>query len=154
VGYVVAPEPLVASLAADALSLYLSPPLLAQAQLFEFLDAGMLEPHLDWLRPRLRERRDALLGVFERRLPAPVTWTHPDGGYFIWLELPPPLDAASILERVSDAGVACVPSSAFHAGAPAPSGARLSFSYPPLDALREAAERLAGVVTDAARAVS
>ena len=66
VGYVVAPPPLAASVAADIVPLYLSPPLLAQAQLFEFLDGGMLEPHLEWLRPRLRERRDALLDVFER----------------------------------------------------------------------------------------
>lgn len=145
VGYVVAPAALATSLAADALALYLSPPLLAQAQLFEFLDAGMLEPHLRGLRPRLRERRDALLEVFERRLGPPVTWTRPDGGYFIWLELPPPLDAASILERASEAGVACVPGSAFHLGAGKPGGARLAFSYAPVDALRVAAER----VTDA-----
>ncbi len=149
VGYVVAPPPLAASLAADIVPLYLSPPLLAQAQLFEFLDGGMLEPHLEWLRPRLRERRDALLDVFDRRLGPPVTWTRPDGGYFVWLELPPPLDAAAILERVGEVGVTCVPGDAFHAGETVPHGARLSFSYPPVDELREAAERLATVVTEA-----
>jgi 2-aminoadipate transaminase len=146
VGYVVAPPAVAASVAADILPLYLSPPLLAQAQLFEFLDGGMLEPHLEWLRSRLRERRDALLEAFERRLRAPVTWTRPEGGYFLWLELPEPLDAAAMLARVSEAGVACVAGDAFHLGATAPHGARLAFSYPPIDDLREAAERLATVV--------
>jgi DNA-binding transcriptional MocR family regulator len=146
VGYVVAPPPLAGSLAVDITPLYLSPPLLAQAQLFEFLDGGMLEPHLEWLRARLRERRDALLEVFEHRLRAPVAWTRPDGGYFLWLELPEPLDAAAILARVGEAGVACVPGDGFHVGATAAHGARLSFSYPPVDELREAAERLATVV--------
>jgi 2-aminoadipate transaminase len=146
VGYVVAPPPLAAALAADITPLYLSPPLLAQAQLFEFLEGGMLEPHLEWLRPRLRERRDALLDVFAARLRPPVTWTRPDGGYFAWIELPPPLDAAAILERVSEAGVACVRGSAFHLGGSDSHGARLAFSYAPVDQLGEAAERLAAVV--------
>jgi DNA-binding transcriptional MocR family regulator len=149
-GYVVAPEPLAASLAADALALYLSPPMLAQAQLFEFLDGGMLAPHLADVRARLRTRRDALLDVFARRLPAPATWTRPDGGYFLWLELPPPLDAPAILRAALAAGVACVPGSDFFAGGGGHSAARLSFSYPPVADLRIAAERLADVVAEAA----
>ena len=87
VGYLVLPEALVAPIEALAASTYVSPPLLAQAQLYEFLAAGHLEPHLADVQAALRPRRDALLEVLDAELGAHATWTRPDGGYFLWLEL-------------------------------------------------------------------
>jgi DNA-binding transcriptional MocR family regulator len=150
VGYVVAPEALAGALAADARALYLSPPVLAQAQLHEFLDRGELEPHLAHVRELLRGRRDALLDVFARRLPVGAAWTRPDGGYFLWLELPPPLEMAVVLSRA--AGVACVPGTDFFAGEGGRNAARVSFSYPTVDAVRTGAERLADAIAATAPA--
>ncbi len=123
----------------------MSPPLLAQAQLQLFLDAGYLEPHLAYLAAFLRPRRDALLDAFAG-LPDGATWTRPDGGYFLWLELPERLDAADVNDRAAEVGVSFVPGAGFFADHPRRSSARLSFSYPSVDEIRTGAERLVELI--------
>ena len=140
VGYAVLPPQLVAPVAALATRTYVSPPLFAQAQLLEFLTAGHLAPHLEFLGRGLGERRDALLAELEA-LGDVATWTRPDGGYFLWLEQP--LDAAALLERALAAGVAFVPGAAFGGR---PGSARLSFSYPSAEEIRTGARRLVELV--------
>lgn len=140
VGYAVLPPQLVAPVEAIATRTYVSPPLFAQAQLLEFLSAGRLEPHLEFLGRALGERRDAMLAGLEA-LRDVATWTRPDGGYFLWLEQP--LDATALLERARPAGVTFVPGAAFGGG---PGSARLSFSYPSVDEVRAGARRLAELV--------
>jgi DNA-binding transcriptional MocR family regulator len=125
---------------------YVSPPLLPQAQLLHFLRAGHLEPHLDFLRSFLRPRRDALLEVLADGLAGTATWTRPDGGYFLWLELPEPLDAEELNRRAWEAGVTFVPGAGFFANGSGRGTARLSFSYPSVDEIREAATRLVALI--------
>lgn len=149
VGYLVLPEGLVAPLEALVTRTYVSPPLLPQAQLHDFLAAGHFEPHLEFLRSFLRPRRDALLEVLAEELPQGTAWTRPDGGYFLWLELPEAIDAAELNERARAAGVAFVPGAGFFHGDRGRSTARLSFSYPSVDEIRLGAHRLAGLVREA-----
>ena len=109
VGYVVAPVSLQGRLRALATATYVSPPLLAQAELYEYLHAGHLEAHLADLQSFLRPRRDALLEVFGERMAPDARWTRPEGGYFLWLDLPPRIDAATLARRSAAAGVTIVP---------------------------------------------
>ena len=145
VGYLIVPEHLVAPLTAAVARTYVSPPLLAQAQLQLFLEAGFLDPHLDHLAAFLRPRRDALLDAFTG-LPDGATWTRPDGGYFLWLELPERLDAAVVNDRAAEVGVSFVPGAGFFADHPRRSSARLSFSYPSVDEIRTGAGRLVELI--------
>jgi DNA-binding transcriptional MocR family regulator len=148
VGYLLLPERLVEPIGALATQTYVSPPLLPQAQLHHFLAAGHLEPHLASLRGFLRERRDALLETLAQELPEDARWTRPEGGYFLWLELPGALDTAALLGRARSAGVAFVPGSGFFPDGRGRSTARLSFSYPSVDEIRVGARRLAALVRD------
>ena len=145
VGYLVLPAALVAPIEALAMSTYVSPPLLAQAQLYEFLAAGQLEPHLENVRAALRPRRDALLAVLDAELSAHATWTRPDGGYFLWLELAHG-SAAQLAERAAAAGVPIVPGAGFYPGPGGERSARLSFSYPSPGEIHEGALRLAALI--------
>jgi 2-aminoadipate transaminase len=138
VGYLVLPERLVAPVRALATATYVSPPLLPQAQLLEFLAAGELEPHLEHVRRRLRPRRDAMLEALDAAMPAGADWTRPEGGYFLWLELPGD-DVAELLPRARAAGVDFVPGSGFGGGA---GSARLAFSYATADEIRTGVARL------------
>ena len=149
VGYLVLPQSLVPPLEALAMRTYVSPPLLPQAQLLHFLRAGHLEPHLEFLRAFLRPRRDALLEVLENGLAGAARWTRPDGGYFLWLELPEPLDTEELNARAREVGVAFVPGHGFFADGSGRGTARLSFSYPSVDEIREAATRLVAIVQSA-----
>jgi 2-aminoadipate transaminase len=149
VGYALLPPQLADPIEATAMRTYVSPPLLAQAQLFEFLDGGHLEPHLRDVGELLRARRDALLGVLDERLSGVATWTRPDGGYFLWLELPEPLDAGELEARAREAGVAFVPGARFFAGGRGAATARLAYSYPSVEEIGEGARRLADLVLEA-----
>jgi DNA-binding transcriptional MocR family regulator len=134
VGYFVLPPALDAELEALAVSTYITPVLLGQATVFEFLRRGNLEPNLERVRDLLRLRRDAMLEALDQELPS-ATWSHPEGGYFIWLELP--------RELPETPGVAVVPGTDFGG---APNTVRLAFSYVSPDEIREGIRRLAAAV--------
>jgi DNA-binding transcriptional MocR family regulator len=142
VGYVITPAALVQPLQEVAVAAYVSPPILAQAELYEYLSSGELEPHLDELCAFLRPRRDALLEAFDELMPSTARWTRPEGGYFLWLQLPPPLHANELAKRAAAAGVTFVPGGGFFAGDRGHDGARLSFSFPPVDSVRRGALEL------------
>jgi len=136
VGYFVLPQALDAELEAIAVSTYITPVLLGQATVFEFLRRGNLEPNLERVQGLLRVRRDAMLEALEQELPA-ATWSHPQGGYFVWVELPHELAAAP--------GVTFVAGTDFGG---APNTARLAFSYVSPDEIREGVRRLAAAVEE------
>ena len=103
VGYFVLPSQLELELEALAVSTYITPVLLGQATVFEFLRRGNFEPNLERVRGLLGARRDAMLEALERELPE-ARWSHPEGGYFIWLELPEGTDATALLGRRRQGG--------------------------------------------------
>jgi 2-aminoadipate transaminase len=150
---VILPEALVAAFERIATRTYVSPPLLPQAQLHDFLATGGLKPQLEFLRSFLRRRRDALLEGLEVGMPEGTRWTRPEGGYFLWLELPSELDTVELSERASAAGVAFVPGTSFFRDDRGRDSARLSFSYPSVEEIRVGASRLAGVVRQATETV-
>jgi DNA-binding transcriptional MocR family regulator len=149
VGYLVLPPALAARVEARALATYVSPPLLPQAQLHAFLAAGLLEPHLARASAQLRERRDALVEALREHLPA-ARFAAPEGGYFLWAELPVP--AAELLERARRAGVVFEPGAVFSPTGGETHGARLAFSWEPPGRIREAVARLAHVAKEVAHA--
>jgi 2-aminoadipate transaminase len=148
VGYLVLPEELVAPIEALATRTYVSPPLLPQAQLLDFLSTGAFEPHLEFLASFLRPRRDALLERLETDLSGLAQWTRPEGGYFLWLELPAHVDAGELNTAATAAGVSFVPGAGFFGDGRGGSTARLSFSYPSADEIREGAQRLTALIRE------
>jgi 2-aminoadipate transaminase len=145
VGYLILPEALVAPIEALVTRTYVSPPLLAQAQLLEFVLSGSFEPHLEFLSSFLRPRRDALLEHLDADLTGRAQWTRPDGGYFLWLELPPAIDAAELNAAAADVGISFVPGAGFFGAA---NTARLSFSFPSVEEIHEGAQRLTALVLE------
>ena len=142
VGYFVLPAALERELEALAVSTYITPVLLGQATVFEFLRRGNFEPNLERVRSLLGARRDAMLEALEAELPG-ARWSHPEGGYFIWLELPEGTDTTALLGPAGEAGVTYVPGPDFGG---APNTARLAFSFVSLDEIREGVRRLAALV--------
>ncbi|HXF98898.1 MAG TPA: PLP-dependent aminotransferase family protein, partial [Gaiellaceae bacterium] len=143
-GYFVLPAADAPAFEARAVSTYISPPFLAQATVAEFLARGRFEPNLERARELLRERRDALLRALARELPTGASWSRPEGGYFVWLELDG-ADASALARRAAEEGVAVVPGADFF---PAGRGLgrsalRLAFSYEPPERIEEAVARLA-----------
>ena len=116
---------------------------LTQRAVARLLHQGFAD-HLDRIRAGYRRRRDALLAALRDHFPASARWTHPPGGFFVWVELPRRLDGDRVCEEaLAEARVAVVPGSAFAATAGAPaSRLRLSFASCAPDEIRTAIERL------------
>ena len=149
VGYLIVPERLVPVLERLALDLYVSPPIVPQAQLFEFLRRGLFEPNLERVRACLRARHDAMLEALAAEVAPGAAWSRPGGGYFLWLELSGDLDAGALLARARERGVSFVPGCDFFPNGGGESAARLAFSFPSPDEIREGIRRLGALVRDA-----
>ena len=68
-----------------------------------------------------------MLAALEREMPAGVSWNAPDGGMFLWVQLPKQMNAALLLPKAVERNVAFVPGSAFYADNPQTHTLRLSF---------------------------
>jgi 2-aminoadipate transaminase len=143
VGYLLVPEAMALALEDVVASTYISPALVTQATVLEFLSRGLLEPNLERTRGLLRARRDAMLEALEREFAGRARWSRPEGGYFLWLDLPEGTDATELLGRAAAAGVAFVPGSDFGGE---PNSARLAFSFASPAEIDEGVSRLAGLV--------
>ena len=150
VGYFVLPDRLAAELEAQAVSTYITPVLLAEATVYEFLRRGAFEPNLERVRGLLRERRDAMLGALESELGGRASWSRPEGGYFLWLDVG--VDASELLGRAEQAGVTFIKGADFFPpGEGGERSVRLAFSFVSPAEITEGIERLAALVPAAAR---
>jgi DNA-binding transcriptional MocR family regulator len=94
-----------------------------------------------------RGRRNAMLAALDAHMPKGVTWTKPEGGLFVWVTLPPDIDAAALLKRaVSEAKVAFVPGHAFFADGSGRNTMRLSYSLPSEASITDGIARLANLI--------
>jgi 2-aminoadipate transaminase len=150
VGYLLLPDELVAAIEDFVLENYVSPSIFVQAALFEFVNGGFFEPNLERLRRELRRRRDTMLAALARELGDAARWNEPDGGYFLWLELPEDVDVASLAERSQQAGVTFVKGADFYADGGGEHAVRLAFSFAPPDEIDEGVARLSRLVREAA----
>ncbi len=141
VGYFVLPDALAGRVEAAAAAAYITPALLSQATVYEFLRRGNLESNLERVCGLLRARRDAMLRALERHLPE-ATWSEPEGGYFLWLELPESIETAELRAE----GVTFVPGADFFTGAGGETAIRLAFSYASPSEIEEGVRRLASAV--------
>jgi 2-aminoadipate transaminase len=141
VGYFLLPPDLERDLEATAVSTYITPALLGQGTVYEFLQRGNFEANLERVRDLLRVRRDAMLTALERDFPAEARWSRPQGGYFLWLDLP--RDSDELLARAEEDGVTFVPGTDFGGD---PSSARLAYSFVSPDEIDEGVRRLAALV--------
>ena len=145
VGYFVSPDELARGLERTATSTYITPGLLAEATVHEFVRRGAFEPNLERVRGLLRERRDAMLAALEAELAGRATWSRPEGGYFLWLDLD--VDAGELLGRAEQQGVTFVRGTDFFPpGGGGERSARLAFSYASPGEIEEGVAKLAALV--------
>jgi DNA-binding transcriptional MocR family regulator len=141
VGWFVLPEALARELEATATATYITPVLLGQATVYEFLQRGLFEPNLERVRGLLGARRDAMLDALARELPE-VRTSHPQGGYFLWAELDG-VDASELLTRAEAGGVTFVNGADFGGE---PGSLRLAYSFVSPDEIAEGVARLAAAL--------
>jgi 2-aminoadipate transaminase len=119
---------------------------LSQRAAAELLSSFDYDAHLAKIRPVYGERCVAMLAALVRHMPPSARWTRPDGGLFIWAELPQGVSADAIFDEALREKVAFVPGSAFYADAPRHEMMRLNYSNRPPELIEEGIARLGRVI--------
>ncbi len=100
VGYVVGPRPVIAQIERLATRTYISPNMVAQGIVNQFVRSGAIARSIETVKDALRERVDVLAAALERELPQ-ARFVKPEGGYFMWVELPRGTDVDKLFEAAA-----------------------------------------------------
>ncbi len=102
----------------------------AQVLANEFMKKDIMHNYLKKLRTSYARRLDIMLRSLEEYMPAEINWTHPRGGFYVWLTFPESIDATAILKESINNSVVFVIGKAFDPESRRNNSLRLSFSYP------------------------
>lgn len=111
--------------------------------IYEFMAQGLLEPHIEEIKANYRNKRDVMIKALEDHCPEGITWTHPQGGLFLWVTLPEHMSATELFPKAVDLKVAFVPGQPFFPHGEGDNTLRLNFSFSPVDEIEEGIKRLA-----------
>jgi len=148
IGWLHAPVEVVRRIAIAKQSADLHTPTLTQRAAAQLLKTFDYAGHLARIRRSYGERCGAMLAALELELPAGARWTRPDGGLFLWLELPPRVTDRALFRHAIARNVAVVPGSAFYArrGPGRDRFVRLNFSNQTVARIGEGVRRLASAM--------
>jgi len=145
-GYVVAPLPMVRRLELAKQAADLHTAQLTQMVVHEVVKDGFLDKHIPTIRELYGNQCKAMLDAMDEHFPKEATWTKPDGGMFIWVELPNHINAMELLDEAIKNKIAFVPGAPFYANEPATNTLRLSFVTVPPDRIRAGIEVLGKLI--------
>jgi 2-aminoadipate transaminase len=148
VGWLVAPRPLLAKLVLGKQSSDLCSSTLTQHFVAAYFATADWHAYIDELRDLYHRRRDVILDALAEHLPAAASWTHPQGGLFIWVTLPDYIDTTDLLARALAENVAFVPGEAAFADGRGQHSMRLNFSSEADDDIREGVRRIGKIVAE------
>ena len=146
VGWAVAPAAIRDKLILAAESAVLCHSSFSQLTVREYLTTQPWLEQIKDFRELYRERRDATLSALDTMMPPGCHWTRPGGGFYVWLKLPNGVNAKAMLPRAIASRVAYVPGTGFYADGSGGQYARLCYSFPSPDRIREGIRRLASVI--------
>ncbi|MDR3136982.1 MAG: PLP-dependent aminotransferase family protein [Coriobacteriales bacterium] len=147
-GWVIAPHPVLARLNMVKQGTDLCGSALNQVIVEHYFNDIDWRANLNLLIEQYRLRRDAMLAALDELFPPEARWTHPEGGFFVWVTLPDYVDTTQMLPLALERGVTFVPGDGcYPAGSSLGKNAmRIAFCYEEPENLREAIGRLAAVI--------
>src|SRR5205814_10707191 len=104
VGYLAGPQATIAAIQKIATETYISPSMVSEAIVNDFCRSGAIERSIETVKEALRERLGLLTEALEREIPD-ASFVAPDGGYFLWVDLPEGADVDALFAAAQDRGV-------------------------------------------------
>ena len=150
-GWVVAPTDVIRRMAQAKQGTDLHTSTFDQMVVHQVARDGFIDRHVLHIREVYRRRRDLMLECLARAFPDPalgVRWTRPQGGLFLWVTLPAPIDAGVLLQQAIERKVAFVPGACFHPLGGGHNTMRLNFSNAAEPMIEEGMARLARVIAE------
>lgn len=145
-GWMIAPEPILAKVLLVKQGADLCGSAFAQVTAEQYFRNSSWRRTLRNLTETYAERRDAMLAALEEHFPAEARWTRPEGGFFVWVELPKYVDTKLMLADAVEHGVAYVPGDGFYPDGRGRNCMRIAFCYASCDRITEAVRRLGEVI--------
>ena len=146
IGWMVAPREVLRAATVVKQAADLHTATVAQRATARLLSRFDFNGHLERLRAVYGERCEAMIAALERHMPEGTRWTRPEGGMFIWAELPRGMSSDVLFPLALDKRVAFVPGAPFFAGEARHEFMRLNFSNRPPELLEEGMRRLGAVI--------
>ncbi|MDO4501498.1 MAG: PLP-dependent aminotransferase family protein [Erysipelotrichaceae bacterium] len=128
-GWVIADKDIIAKMVIAKQAADLQPNTLTQYIASEFLSITDIEQHIESIIKVYGHRRNVMLKALETYMPSDVTWTHPQGGLFLWITFPEGVDSKKLLQECIKRKVAFVPGEPFFAESPEKNHCRMNFSF-------------------------
>jgi len=114
----------------------------------EYMKRGLLPKQIERIREIYGRKLATMLKALEENMPEGVTWSKPEGGLFLWLELPKRMSANELFPKAIKNKVAYVIGSAFHCNGKGQNTMRINFSYPTEQQINEGMRRLGALIKE------
>ena len=148
-GWVVADEDVINKLTVLKQSADLHTDNLAQYAVVEFLDNNDLDAHVKEISDLYGKRKQLMADGLKKYFPAGVKYTNPEGGMFLWVEVPGVDDTVELFKECLKHNVAFVPGDPFFAGKPQPGAFRLNYSNAKEDQIKVGMKQLGEALQEA-----
>ena len=102
-----------------------------------------LDAHVEQIKALYKHRRDVIIDSMEKMMPEGVTWTHPEGGLFLWLTVPAGISARKVFDKCIEKQVAGVLGEFFYPNGNNDHHMRINYSNMPEDRIIEGIKRMA-----------
>jgi len=112
----------------------------------EYCKLGKLEENIESNVQIYKRKRDIILNALEKYFPKEVSWTKPQGGFFVVATLPEYIDTKKMLKEAIEENVAYVPGGPFFADEKGQNTMRLSFCYPSEEDIDEGIKRIGNLI--------
>jgi len=119
-----------------------------QYMIYAFLRAGKLEGQIQKLIKGYGQKRNLMLAEMEKNFPSELTWTRPEGGLFIWVEMPKHVSGSKMLPKAIEEKVVYVYGAPFYPDGRWDNTMRLNFSHAGPETIVEGIKRLGKVIKD------
>ncbi len=147
IGLVVGDSKIIAKVALGKQGVDLCTPGLTQRIAARYLQKGTIFERIKESVKIYRNKKNKMLSAIEKYVKVNgAKWTKPDGGLFIWLQLPETFDTMEMFEKAKKAGVAYIPGTAFYVDDRKSSAMRLSFCLPSEDEIEEGIKRIGKLI--------
>jgi 2-aminoadipate transaminase len=115
----------------------------------EYMNRGLLDPHIKKICEIYKEKMEIMLSAMDKYFPSQVEWTKPEGGLFTWVTCPEHISTRELFEKAILEKVAYVTGSAFFPNGGGENTMRVNFSHPTNEKISEGVHRLSKVLENA-----
>lgn len=148
IGWVVAHEKIVEKYITAKQAADLCTPAILQMAVAKYMEKGLLQRNLDKTIDMYRIKRDLMLDCFRNYMPKGITWTEPEGGLFLFLNLPEGMDSEELFQIAIKKNVAFVIGKVFHCDGSGQNTMRMNFSFPTHEQIDTGVRRLANAIEE------